>query len=587
MRLGHLAIALSLALSGCALFQPDYNPPNPVKTPLETGVVKLNQGSAWNDAYRAAFYTEDQGSRIMPLAWFKALRQPDGSAFDADQLARYGYLPDNDGVHGLPLGFTTGQWDRAEYVGMTCAACHTRQLRIAKQAYRVDGGPGFTDLFGLFSDLDAASQRVLNDPEVFAAFASEILGKDAPPPAIARLRTDFAAWAKPYHTLISRALFTSPWGVGRADAVSMILNRAAGLDIGTSPDRVIADNIAPASAPVRYPFIWNAAIQDRTQWPGFAANGNDLLGLIRNVGEVYGVFGVLQPTRHPGWVGGVDYITTNSGNFVGLDRLEKMIRRIGAPAWPLPWGADHDSLAAKGRELFWRADKSGQSCASCHEEVVQRGIIFPDTWKTPLVDVGTDSREYGVLGRVGQTGVLRGASLPILSPTPLKSTDSLVSVLKLTVGGAILQKAAGVPQGDVSRPTLAQVPANQAEINHSYDAAAKHLLATANTQEQTYLYESRVLKGIWAAGPYLHNGSVPTLADLFEPAANRPASFDVGADYDPVRVGVAATQSGLHSTTQTTGCDQRDSGNSRCGHEFGTEWSGDEKRALIEYLKTL
>ncbi len=587
MRRGRLAIGLFLALSGCALFQPDHHPPEQVNPPLEAGIVKLNQGSAWNDANRAAFYTEDQGSRIMPLAWFKALRQPDGSAFDADHLARYGYLADNDGAHGLPVGFTTGKWKQAEYVGMTCAACHTRQLRMAKQTYRVDGGPAFTDLFALFGDLDAAAQHVLNDAETFAAFAAEVLGKTAPPAAVTRLRADFAAWAQPYHTLISRALFTSPWGVARADAVSMIVNRVAGLDIGTTPDRVIADNIAPASAPVRYPFVWNAAIQDRTQWPGFAANGNDLLGLIRNLGEVYGVFGVLQPTRHPGWVGGIDYITTNSGNFVGLDRIEQMIRRIGAPAWPLPLRADHDSLAAKGRELFWRADKSGQSCASCHDVVVKPGIIFPDTWKTPVVDVGTDSLEYSVLGRVGQTGVLKGASLPILSPAPLKSTDSLVSVLKLTVGGAILQKAAGVPQGDASRPTLAQVPANQTEINHSYDAAAKPLLAAANTQTQQYPYESRVLKGIWAAAPYLHNGSVPTLADLLEPATKRPAAFDVGADYDPDRIGLAATQSGLHSTTHTTGCDQRDSGNSRCGHEFGVDWSADEKQAIIEYMKTL
>ncbi|MGB8900889.1 MAG: hypothetical protein WCC90_17330, partial [Methylocella sp.] len=41
----------------------------------------------------------------------------------------------------------------------------------------------------------------------------------------------------------------------------------------------------------RYPFLWNAARQDKTQWPGFAKNGIDLLGLARNLGEVYGVFG--------------------------------------------------------------------------------------------------------------------------------------------------------------------------------------------------------------------------------------------------------------------------------------------------------
>ncbi|WP_349770486.1 hypothetical protein [Bradyrhizobium barranii] len=33
-------------------------------------------------------------------------------------------------------------------------------------------------------------------------------------------------------------------------------------------------------------------------------------------------------------------------------------------------------------------------------------------------------------------------------------------------------------------------------------------------------YEARVLQGIWAAAPYLHNGSVPTLAELLKPSGD-------------------------------------------------------------------
>jgi hypothetical protein len=40
-------------------------------------------------------------------------------------------------------------------------------------------------------------------------------------------------------------------------------------------------------------------------------------------------------------------------------------------------------------------------------------------------------------------------------------------------------------------------------------------------------------------------------------------------------------------TLTTTGCGNLNSGNSRCGHEFGTQLSPDEKKALLEYLKTL
>ena len=38
-------------------------------------------------------------------------------------------------------------------------------------------------------------------------------------------------------------------------------------------------------------------------------------------------------------------------------------------------------------------------------------------------------------------------------------------------------------------------------------------------------YANQPLDGIWARSPYLHNGSVPTLRDLLEPAAKRPSHW--------------------------------------------------------------
>jgi cytochrome c peroxidase len=42
-------------------------------------------------------------------------------------------------------------------------------------------------------------------------------------------------------------------------------------------------------------------------------------------------------------------------------------------------------------------------------------------------------------------------------------------------------------------------------------------------------FESRVLQGIWATAPYLHNGSIPTLSDLLKPVAERAATFKSGS----------------------------------------------------------
>lgn len=99
-------------------------------------------------------------------------------------------------------------------------------------------------------------------------------------------------------------------------------------------------------------------------------------------------------------------------------------------------------------------------------------------------------------------------------------------------------------------------------------------------------YTSPHLDGIWLRGPYLHNGSVPTLWDLLQPAKKRPPVFYRGYDVlDPVKVGFdslseRAEQGGTRFDTSRPG-------NGNQGHEFGASLSDDEKWALIEYLKTL
>ena len=66
-------------------------------------------------------------------------------------------------------------------------------------------------------------------------------------------------------------------------------------------------------------------------------------------------------------------------------------------------------------------------------------------------------------------------------------------------------------------------------------------------------YESRVLRGIWATAPYLHNGSVPNLWELLTPAKDRKPSFMVGSRlFDPKNVGYATDQSPFKSGTFVT-----------------------------------
>ena len=63
----------------------------------------------WSVEDRQAFYTTSQGSHMIPYLWFKALRRLDvDEPFGGDQLARYGYLPNEKSKlnpEGLPVGF--------------------------------------------------------------------------------------------------------------------------------------------------------------------------------------------------------------------------------------------------------------------------------------------------------------------------------------------------------------------------------------------------------------------------------------------------------------------------------------------------
>nr|MBL8412023.1 c-type cytochrome [Dechloromonas sp.] len=105
-------------------------------------------------------------------------------------------------------------------------------------------------------------------------------------------------------------------------------------------------------------------------------------------------------------------------------------------------------------------------------------------------------------------------------------------------------------------------------------------------EEDLVGYKTPYLDGLWLRAPYLHNGSVPTLRDLLEPAAKRPKLFWRGYDvYDPVKVGFVTD--GDEAPHVGTKMDVASKGGGNQGHEFGTGLSAGEKEALVEYLKTL
>ncbi|MCG6904254.1 MAG: c-type cytochrome, partial [Rhodobacter sp.] len=100
-------------------------------------------------------------------------------------------------------------------------------------------------------------------------------------------------------------------------------------------------------------------------------------------------------------------------------------------------------------------------------------------------------------------------------------------------------------------------------------------------------YANHPLDGIWAKSPYLHNGSVPNLRDLLNPASERPDLWTRGSDIlDLDRVGYRSDANAGGTFTYDTNV----LGNHNTGHEgpaYGTDLPDADKDAIVEYMKTL
>ena len=100
-------------------------------------------------------------------------------------------------------------------------------------------------------------------------------------------------------------------------------------------------------------------------------------------------------------------------------------------------------------------------------------------------------------------------------------------------------------------------------------------------------YLANELTGLWLRGPYLHNGSVPTLGDLLQPPDQRPERFYRGYDLvDPANGGFVS-QAGSPAERLGTLYDTTIPGNGNGGHLYGTDLSDQDKQRLLAYLKTL
>jgi mono/diheme cytochrome c family protein len=624
-----LKVAASLATLICtieALAQPSPTLPS-------TRPVFLDQG--WNEDDRTWFYTTSQGSQMMPYSWFMALERPDSEAlFVYDKLARFGYLPpypsrmlDERNPDGLPIGFVRDDDEqRGPWIGMTCAACHTNQIEFKKKRLQVDGGPTNADMFALIQELANALEQTASSDEKFKRF-SERLQNLKPPPTDERgvrsqlrelrnrvgsrlrardliepvgsaptddnqLRRSLLEFSQQFKHFVEHSRSDVAWGPARLDAFGMIFNRATAITLNLP-----ANNHKP-NAPVSYPFLWDTSHHDVVQWNGSAPNVIAFERLARNVGEVLGVFGRVQMPADRLVVPPLFY--ESSVDRLNLMLIEQRLRKLTSPLWPRDLEPIDMREASAGKQLY------ESYCVSCHTVAKRTGPDrFTRVVMTPLAAIKTDplmatnARELR-----SKSGVLEGVRMPPLPPLagdPLEHEAPSIDVVRNLVIGSILAPPDWLaPPQSLDEANQNLVTGITAKRTLRADAVGDLRVAAENrinllTRAKRLMddkknglkleYKARPLNGIWATGPYLHNGSVPNLYQLLLPSDQRAATFNVGSrEFDPKHVGFRFDAGPFQFDTSLPG-------NSNKGHEgrpYGTDRLTDEERwQLVEYLKTL
>jgi len=529
-------------------------------------VIYLNQG--WSKADRDTFYWISQGTVMMSYDIFQNLELADSQElFRSDaNLERYGLIPSppdpNGNPDGLPIGVTKqvtaeGRWKGTD-AGINCAVCHVSELHYKGKTIHIDGNAGIhIDLQGLFRSGDDAMQAALHDPAKFDRLATKIGASSADAKSELRQRLEREAGRMHYYV---NTIMLAPhdWGPGRMDALNLILNRKMTI----APD--IPQNWFPGLAPVKPPFLWNAPQGTWTQWSGIMQDP-----IMRNYGETQGVYMPMDLSSKTPEEGLFD----SNARLLNLEKIEDLLSHLAPPKWPEEVLGKIDRVkAAQGKVLFT------QHCAQCHNsypytwtEPNKYGKRFIEVGIVPQKYVGTDPMQFEDF----QPYVLTAQLAPYM-PGPFKGKQiAPMPVLNVSISEALLEAAE--KKLDLTSEETVKL--------HGFRE-----LPGPRPQERSYKAAPR--DGVWAEGPYLHNGSVPNLYEMLIPAAQRTKKFYVGRDFDPIKVGVDTSGNSGKFLLDTTL-----EGNSNAGHSFengplgngiiGPLLTDEERWALVEYLKSI
>lgn len=543
---GTVVAVTSLLLLACTGKEAEIEDNTPV--PAGEGAINLAQG--WSASVQEQSWFTSFGSRMLPYAWILHLEQHDSPTpfRDADYLQRFGLLAATASINNpdaLPVGVTRDIDSTGEaWVGFGCAACHTGEVHYNGTKVRLDGGAALFDFQGFETALIEALSATIADADKFDRFARGVLDAGA---GSAALKTALVARTQYLRDVQQTNRTDVAYGHGRLDAFGQIFNAVAVTFLGLPHNRRAPD------APVSFPVLWSAPHLDLVQWNGSAPNSGPG-PFVQNVTTALAVYGTLSIGEGSGRTG-----YASSVHIDNLGKIQEWFYELQAPRWPENiFGEIDGDLAARGAQVY------AAECESCHQLADRNDRKRKlKVALTPVADVGTDpAMANNFINSMSASGVYAGRKTAVLAGPKLGATAPTIDLVVHSALGAAL------------RHPLESVQAS---------LAGYHKVLKANLDQHPNYYKARPLDGIWASAPYLHNGSVPSLADLLQTGDRRPTLFNVGnREFDPLKVGLST-----RPTPDSSPYDTARPGNGNGGHEYGTTLQTQDKSALLEYLKTL
>jgi cytochrome c553 len=254
-----------------------------------------------------------------------------------------GVVKDTRGEGHTPLAKHAKDLTR-DYVGLTCAACHTGDLKYNGERFLVHAGQSNLDYERFISDLSTALSKVSQDPKGTGYLTRMAAKGTDESSATSRL----AAANHRIEGLRRRGQVPSgrEAGPGRIDAVGHILNEVFGDHYGD------AASVKPILVPVSVPAIWNAARLQCVQTNCLTSNS-----LTRNVGEVLGVFGDSETYQDETG----RWRVRSTAKVENLYALEEALDWVESPRWSSKFPAPKGNVA-EGAKAF------ATHCQGCHAQ---------------------------------------------------------------------------------------------------------------------------------------------------------------------------------------------------------------------------